>query len=169
MLWEKSALQAPIDGGFRMHKRILVILTGWLLAWGGLNGLAAEPPATPEQIAKWVKQLGADDFDAREDAEAALIKAGTAALVELKKAAQSGDPEVKTRSARIAEKLKWAVLPDIGDLATVLPPDNIFFVGTPSSKQLIERIRKETALGRLYDHRAILHFRGKTVYSGRGL
>ena len=38
--------------------------------------LAAEQPATPEQISQWVKDLGSDDFDTRQKAEALLIAAG---------------------------------------------------------------------------------------------
>ena len=134
-----------------MHKRILVILGVWALVGCGLKGFAAEAPATPKQIAEWVQQLGADDFDAREGAEQKLIKAGAVALPELQKAAQSSDPEIRNRSARIAEILKWAIVPKITDLPSILPPDNLFFIGTPGAKELVTRIRKETALGRLYD------------------
>jgi hypothetical protein len=129
----------------------VVLLAGWVFLLVGPEGLTGEAPATPEQIAAWVKQLGADDFEAREKAEEALIKAGTAALPELKKAAQSIDLEIRTRSARVAEKIKWAVLPNVTDLATILPADNIFFIGAPSARELVTRIRKDTALGRLYD------------------
>lgn len=130
----------------------IAVLAGLFLVYFPSGVGAGEAPASPEQIATWVKQLGSDDFDAREKAEVALAKAGLAALAELQKAAQSNDPEIKTRSARLLETLKWATLPKITDLASALSQDNILYIGTPSLKDAITRIRKETALGRLYDH-----------------
>ena len=134
-----------------MQKQHGLVLVGCLLALSLSVLIAGEAPVPPEQIAKWVKQLGADDFNAREEAEEKLAKAGIAALAELKKGMAANDPEIRTRSARLAEKLKWIVLPDITDLTAILPADNLFYVGTPSVKKLVERIRKETPFGQLYD------------------
>src|SRR5262245_35557560 len=56
------------------------------------------PGAGPD-IPALIKQLGDDDFDKREAASAALVKAGKAALPDLRKAAASTDREVSRRAA----------------------------------------------------------------------
>ena len=75
---------------------------------------AAEPPATPtrDQIAKWVKQLGADDFSAREEASQNLYQAGHDAEGPLQDALASDDAEVVMRSRAILDKFKWGLYPD---------------------------------------------------------
>lgn len=60
---------------------------------------AVPPPGAPDSRAReLVKQLGADDYQSREDAEAALRKAGEAALPAVVAGANSDDPEVRRRS-----------------------------------------------------------------------
>jgi hypothetical protein len=137
----------------------MAVLAGFCLVCVACGVDAGETSASPEQIATWVKQLGSDDFDAREKAEVELAKAGLAALAELQKAAQTNDPEIRTRSARLLELLKWSTMPKIADLTSVLPPENIFYMGTPSMKDAMTRIRKETPLGRLYDHAGLVPLR----------
>lgn len=56
-----------------------------------------------------LKQLGADDYDAREAATMALVKKGKSALPAIKKLyAKTNDPEVKNRCAFIIKKLEGA-------------------------------------------------------------
>jgi hypothetical protein len=76
--------------------------------------LAAEPAdvPSPEQIGKWVKQLGDDDFDAREAATQKLWQAGRHAEEALKKALDSDDREVRRRAAELLDKFKWGLYPD---------------------------------------------------------
>jgi tetratricopeptide (TPR) repeat protein len=74
----------------------------------------AAPPAPPskEQIARWVEQLGDNDFAVREAASKALWEAGRAAETALMQAARSDDAEVSQRARAILEKFKWGVYPD---------------------------------------------------------
>lgn len=59
-----------------------------------------------EQILKWVRQLGDDNFRVRESATTSLIKATGAPRTALHKALTSGDAEVKSRARRILEQTK---------------------------------------------------------------
>jgi hypothetical protein len=60
------------------------------------------PKATPEEIAKLIKQLDADEFDTREQATEALIKLGEPTEDALKKvAAETKSIEVKQRVERV--------------------------------------------------------------------
>jgi hypothetical protein len=87
------------------------------LALGALavTFLAAAPvPTKPtkEQIAGWVKQLGADDFTTREEATKRLWQAGEAAEAALQEALASDDAEVKRRARELLEKFRWGIYPD---------------------------------------------------------
>ncbi len=85
-----------------------------LLAAGVLAGVAAaQPPAAPPPVdfAALVAQLAADDFQARERAGALLLKAGEAAIPDLKAAlAKAGEPEATRRLAVLVERLESARL-----------------------------------------------------------
>lgn len=59
---------------------------------------AEATPAEKEEIAKLIKQLGADDFGDREAALGKLKSFGAKALDDLKTAAQSNEPEIKKRA-----------------------------------------------------------------------
>jgi hypothetical protein len=56
-------------------------------------------------IARLIAALGADDFTAREDASAAIVKHGPAALGQLRAALASRDPEVVTRAEGAIEQI----------------------------------------------------------------
>ncbi|MDA7980170.1 MAG: hypothetical protein MPJ50_15495 [Pirellulales bacterium] len=58
-----------------------------------------------EQIAEWIRQLDADDFQSRESASESLARAGMAALQPLAEAAQASSLEVTTRTMDILTKL----------------------------------------------------------------
>jgi tetratricopeptide (TPR) repeat protein len=92
---------------------------GAALLWHGLPTMpqpvaAAEPPAKPtkEQIAKWVQQLGDDDFAVREEASKKLYEAGQPAEEALQEAARSDDAEVARRAGDILDRFKWGLYPD---------------------------------------------------------
>ncbi|HYF49785.1 MAG TPA: hypothetical protein VEJ63_10290 [Planctomycetota bacterium] len=86
-------------------------MTKWLLLLASIccvlsfTSNAADAP-TAEQIEKWVKELGSEDFDLRRAAETSLRSAGDAAREPLEKAAASTDPEVKARAGRLVGALK---------------------------------------------------------------
>ena len=145
--WSYRLLRSPVDASCI---RTMALLVGWGLLWIS-SGYAGERSVSPEQIETWIEQLGAADFDAREQAEKELLKTGASVLSKVQEATQSNDAEIRIRSGRIVDKLKWLTIPDISDPATILPPSHFFFMSTSNAKDLITRIRKETALGRLYD------------------
>ncbi len=78
--------------------------------------LAQQPPAptrpTKAQIARWVAQLGDNDFNVREEASRLLWLAGEAAEPALQKVLNSGDAEVIRRAQEVLDKFKWGLYPD---------------------------------------------------------
>jgi tetratricopeptide (TPR) repeat protein len=70
-----------------------------------------EPP-TKEQIAQWIKDLGNDEFEKRENASKRLWEAGRPAEAPLKEALKSDDQEVKRRSRELLNKFNWGIYPD---------------------------------------------------------
>ncbi len=75
---------------------------------------AAEPPARPsrQQIARWVVQLGDDDFSVREEASRRLFEAGPPAEEALQEAAHGNDAEVVRRARDILVRFKWGLYAD---------------------------------------------------------
>lgn len=66
----------------------------------------AKPTLTPEREAEilgWIKELGSEDFSARDRATKKLTEAGADALPLLRKAERSEDAEVRVRAKRILE------------------------------------------------------------------
>jgi tetratricopeptide (TPR) repeat protein len=75
------------------------------------GSLCAEPP-TKDQIARWIKELGDDDFATRERASKGLWQAGPAAESAVLEALKSSDAEVVRRATVLAAKFKWGHYPD---------------------------------------------------------
>jgi len=82
---------------------------------------AAKPP-TKDQIARWIKELGDDNFDVRESASKKLWEAGEAAEAAVGEAVKSSDAEVARRAAELADKFRWGIYPDT-------PPKVLALVG----------------------------------------
>jgi HEAT repeat protein len=79
-----------------------VVLGGeWFVALGD-DGKGKEPvkndDATPKQIDDLIRQLGSEDFDARDQATSKLTAIGAAALQRLRRATDNPDPEIAARS-----------------------------------------------------------------------
>jgi tetratricopeptide (TPR) repeat protein len=83
-----------------------------VLAWAAVAVPAPAAPPTAEQIARWVRDLGADDFAMRQQATDALWKAGEVAERALEEAAKSGDAEVAHRAREILDKFRTGIYPD---------------------------------------------------------
>jgi HEAT repeat protein len=68
---------------------------------------AAEKPEAPaaEQLKTWASQLGDDDYQKREEAQAKLAEAGPAAIPYLKEALKNEDLEVRQRAERLLAPL----------------------------------------------------------------
>ena len=62
-----------------------------------------------------IRQLGSDEFDAREKASDELLRIGAPALPALRKAAESGDAEVRYRIKLILPRIEWSLPKDAPD------------------------------------------------------
>jgi tetratricopeptide (TPR) repeat protein len=87
-------------------------LSGLFLASLVCVSAAAPSKPTAEDIARWLRELGDNDFTAREKASRNLWAAGEVAEAALREAAASDDAEVKRRASDILEKFKWGIYPD---------------------------------------------------------
>ncbi len=78
--------------------------------------LAQQRPAptrpSKEKIARWVAQLGDNDFNVREEASRLLWQAGEPAEPALQEALKSGDAEVMRRVREILDRFKWGLYPN---------------------------------------------------------
>lgn len=136
--------------GNQMKVRLLGAAALFTLA-GFHTILAEEPkPATPTdaQIKEWVKQLGDQEFQKRNEARAALVKAGLAALPELKAAQDSADPEIKKVAAEMLGQLQWLSLPENVDYLKLFPDESIFALSFLHVEKSVEA-SKQTAVGKL--------------------
>lgn len=85
----------------------------WLVVWLVLSGSSvsiAAPPAqktavTSDEIAAWIRDLDADEFQAREDATASLVAAGMPGIEPLQAALAESSLEVKTRVLYVFQEL----------------------------------------------------------------
>lgn len=122
----------------------------------------AEPAPAPmgdAEVQKLIQNLSSEDFDTREKAETDLKKAGPGAIPLLTKALEGGDAETRARGRRVLDELQWAVLQPVPNVAEVLPPETILLVHTPSLKAGIQKLRTETAVGKLYDRPELAEMR----------
>src|SRR5262245_23861693 len=71
---------------------------------------AAGPQPSPEEIARLVRQLGADSFEQREQAQTKLAAIGPAAKRQLEVAAKDTDREIALRAGRLLEALRKEAL-----------------------------------------------------------
>jgi hypothetical protein len=76
-----------------------------VLPLAGVAGETKVPAPSAEQLERWARDLGSDDFQLREEAQKNLAAAGEAAVPALKKAAKSDDPEVRLRAERLLAPL----------------------------------------------------------------
>jgi hypothetical protein len=127
------------------------VSSAWNLALALPLVLAVSPPApaapamppTADQVARWVEQLGDNDFATRQKASQHLWEAGKAAEAALARAAQSDDPEVRRRAAEILDKFRWGIYPDTPK--EVVTQIERYQSGNPQTKQ--EAVRKLFDLG----------------------
>lgn len=73
----------------------------------------ARPPPTPEQTAAWIRALGADEFDAREEAMHRLMEAGEAVREAVQAAREDPDPEVRWRTREVLTSIRWHCSPEL--------------------------------------------------------
>jgi len=117
---------------------------GWGLARGGEPTLAlmrerVKPlrASAPEMIARWVADLGNDDFDTREAAQVELEKVGSAARSAVTAALTAPDAETRRRAAVILERITEVAL-SVEQVHALRELDVLARVG-PTAKGLVER------------------------------
>jgi WD40 repeat protein len=88
---------------FRRH----AVLAAALLGLAPAHGPGAGPP--PADVGRLVRQLGSDDFQEREEASRRLGRLGAPALGGLWEAADSANPEVRRRAARLVRAIQARV------------------------------------------------------------
>lgn len=89
----------------RMALRVLILAALACSARGGVSEEAVPTPPSVKQLEAWARDLGANDFQKREEAQRNLAAAGQAAAPVLEKALKSDDPEVRTRAERLLAPL----------------------------------------------------------------
>lgn len=68
--------------------------------------------ASPADIDRLIRDLGAERYDLRQKAEEDLRRIGLPALAPLEKASTSEDPEIRTRAEKILKDLRLGITPD---------------------------------------------------------
>src|ERR1051326_6109863 len=90
---------------------LAVVITDWCA-----SSIAADdskkPSPSREQIERWIRDLGSEDFDAREKASRRLWLAGKLAEGQLYQALKSEDLEVRRRARELVDKFKVGIYPD---------------------------------------------------------
>ncbi len=81
---------------------------------------AAPPPPSAAQIARWIVELGDDEFATRQAASRQLRAAGEPAEAALEKAADSSDAEVRKRARAILADFRWGIYPSTPDAVVAL-------------------------------------------------
>jgi tetratricopeptide (TPR) repeat protein len=84
---------------------------GIVLVFAAPNSAISGAPGR-EQIARWVEQLGDNEFQRREEASQKLWEAGQAAESALEMVSNSADAEVARRARDILARFKWGIYPD---------------------------------------------------------
>jgi len=106
----------------KLNAVLIYLLLGMLISFAGIITVSCSTTAKPgagdnpnentgpeQKIAVLIKQLGASDYQIREQAQKDLIESGIAALGELKKVTNSKDPEIRLRANIIIEKIEWDI------------------------------------------------------------
>jgi len=110
---------------------------------------AADPPAKPptkEEIAAWIKGLGSDSFETREQASQALWKAGKTAEPALRQVLKSGDPEAIRRAREILDKFDWGIYPDTPE-AIITLIDEYRFTTLETRAPLVSKLLDQGSAG----------------------
>jgi hypothetical protein len=104
-----------------------------------------KPTAAPDakQIAKWIADLDAEAFQEREDATEALVRAGPAAEVMVKKAlANKPSAEAKQRLDFVVSKLSGNLGPNMEDVRATRAVEVLEKIGTPEARKALEEVAK---------------------------
>jgi WD40 repeat protein len=132
-----------VDDGLKVHKAIWTLAAAPKQALPLLRDtLKPVPPGDAKRIAQLVKDLDADDFDAREKATTELEKVGAPAEPALRKALE-GTPsaEMRIRAARLLEKFAGKVM-SADDLRRQRALEVLEHIGGAEARTILEEIAK---------------------------
>lgn len=90
-----------------MHLLLVPLLVNFVPLCGA-EQLRLESNADPAKIAEWVRLLGDQDFQVREQAEQELLRAGQPAVAELSKLREAENPEIRQRARRLLDQIDIA-------------------------------------------------------------
>lgn len=130
-----------------LHLRVgVVLLLAGALGTAWSQAQEAAPGA--EQVQTWIRQLGDENYQKREEARAALTRAGATAVAALKAVENSPDIEIRNAAKRLLSELQWQTLrPDVNYL-TAIPGEAVIAIRLKDLSDSVARSR-ETALGKL--------------------
>ncbi len=100
----------PCPGPRWMHPVLACCLLAQLLSQGLANDVRSPPVDPPQaQVARWIQQLGSDQYVERKQAEAQLTRLGAAAFDALQQALKNPDLEIATRAKYILThvQIEW--------------------------------------------------------------
>ncbi len=126
-----------------------------IVAWPYLG---KRRPATPEQVAEWVKQLGDTVYKVRDAATKALGEVGEPAVAALQEAIRTGDVEMQKRARQIIDRIEVseALAPTVIDAKfadTPLPQAVAQF--SKQSKVKLELVPQQGPARQLLDQKKI--------------
>jgi hypothetical protein len=101
-------LNSPMPIGFALIALVGLSVCGLLRGADGKSDTAATRPATPEQMQRWITNLGSDDYPMRVAATKALADAGAAAEAALRAAVSDSDSERASRAAVLLARMNAA-------------------------------------------------------------
>jgi WD40 repeat protein len=105
--------------------------------------LRAEAPPDEKGIAKLIAGLDSEEFQEREDATQALVRAGPTAEAAVKKALENKpSAEAKQRLEFILNKMSGKLGPDVEEVRVVRAVEVLERVGTPEARKVLEEFAK---------------------------
>jgi hypothetical protein len=115
------------------------------MAQGKPDKPAPESPSVDEKIRQLVEDLGADAYEVREKAQAALEKIGKPALEALRKALKGTDLEVSSRAEELIEKItgkKRAEPKKDGPAITPLPDEQTIPFSPDDMEGMLDKLKE---------------------------
>jgi tetratricopeptide (TPR) repeat protein len=121
--WQQTAEEGEPDMSSVSLSRLAILAILVALAPGGLRGQEAVPTLQPAaRVAELIQQLGAEDFAARESAQAELAQLGLEAFDALHAAQNDNDPEISLRARHLVRSMsvRWFHESDAPEVVKIL-------------------------------------------------
>jgi WD40 repeat protein len=104
-----------------------------------------KPGAAPDakQVAKWIADLDSEQFQEREDATEALVRAGKESEAAVKKALENKpSAEAKQRLEFVLSKMNGNLGPNMEDVRATRAVEVLEKIGTPEARKALEEVAK---------------------------